>query len=75
MFESQSVKQRCRALYPTTGCLQHVRKIKEACWKDGRVGRVTTLEHGTSAVTVWGSKGMFSMVLTFVKLCWVVDAT
>lgn len=71
MFESQSVKWRCRALYPTTAYLQHVRKIKEACWEDGRVGRVTTLECGISTVTVWGSKGIFSMVLTFVKVYWV----
>lgn len=34
---------------------------------------MTTLERGASAVTVWGLIGMLSMVLTFVKPCWVVD--
>lgn len=34
---------------------------------------MTTLERGASAVTVWGLIRMLSMVLAFVKPCWVVD--
>lgn len=34
---------------------------------------MTTLEHGAFAVTVWRLIWILSVVLTFVKPCWVVD--